>query len=201
MSEEAVVVVCLNPKCQREIEEPILLTIQSVTPPKKYEACPYCFTKLEPEPQIEQKKAPEPPVKREELKTEAESNQSDISVLKPKVAGPRFFQKVKSLISSSDGNRKEKSKKPKRPQVEPAVNNEVEKMEKEEHETGVIAQEKPKEQIRLKPSAINKNESSGCPKDFGYLANRPPDTHVPPQCLVCPKMVDCMLSPRESQTS
>ena len=72
----------------------------SLLSPKKYEACPYCFTKLEPEPQIEQKKAPEPPVKREELKTEAESNQSDISVLKPKVAGPRFFQKVKSLISS-----------------------------------------------------------------------------------------------------
>jgi len=53
------VVVCPNPKCRREIEEPILLTILSVTPPKEYEACPYCFANLEPEPKIEQKDVPE----------------------------------------------------------------------------------------------------------------------------------------------
>ena len=172
MSEESVVVVCPNPKCRREIEEPILLTILSVTPPKEYEACPYCFANLEPEPPIEQKDAPEPTVDQEEVMEEEATPtiKSVNSVLeKVKDSGPRFLKKVKALIPGSNGSQKEKRQKTEEPQAEPAGKKE--------------------------------SGSSGCPQSFGYLANRPKDTPIPQECLVCPKMVDCMLSPRESETS
>ena len=165
-------VVCPNPKCRREIEEPILLTILSVTPPKEYEACPYCFANLEPEPPIEQKDVPEPTVDQEEVMDEEATPtiKSVNSVLeKVKDSGPRFLKKVKALIPSSNGSQKEKRQKTEEPQAEPAGKKE--------------------------------SGSSGCPQSFGYLANRPKDTPIPQECLVCPKMVDCMLSPRESETS
>jgi len=184
LSEESVVVVCPNPKCQREIEEPILLTILSVTPPKEYEACPYCFTKLEPEPPIEKEDVPEPAVEQEEALDKEEetapTTKSEPSVLEKVKAGPRFLKRFKALIPTSDGTEKEKREKPEEPQAEPLV------------------KEEPKEEPKIEPSAKKESESSGCPAHFGYLANRPPDTPIPSQCLVCPKMVDCMLSPRES---
>ena len=104
-------VVCPNPKCRREIEEPILLTILSVTPPKEYEACPYCFANLEPEPPIEQKDVPEPTVDQEEVMEEKEATptiKSVNSVLEKVKAGPRFLKKVKALIPGSNGSQKEK---------------------------------------------------------------------------------------------
>jgi len=44
---ESEVVACPNPKCGREIEEPILLNCLSTSPEEQYYACPYCFTKLD----------------------------------------------------------------------------------------------------------------------------------------------------------
>jgi hypothetical protein len=204
LSEESVVVVCPNPKCRREIEEPIILTILSVTPPKEYEACPHCFTKLEPEPPTEKEDVPEPTVEQEEVsEKEDEYGLSVNSVLeKVKDSGPRFLKKVKGLIPSSNGSQKEKREKPEEPQAEPAGKKEEEKMTKEEPKTEpVIKEEEPKEEPKTEPSAKKESGASGCPEYFGYLANRPPDTPIPPECLVCPKMVDCMLSPRESETS
>jgi hypothetical protein len=190
LSEESVVVVCPNPKCRREIEEPILLTILSVTPPKEYEACPYCFANLEPEPTIEQEDVPEPTIEQEETTIEEDEevthNLSVNSVLEKVKAGPRFLKKVKALIPSSNGSQKEKRQKTEEPQAEPAG-------KKEEKAT--------KEEPKTEPSAKKESGFSGCPQSFGYLANRPPDTPIPQGCLVCPKMVDCMLSPRESETS
>ena len=58
-------VVCPNPRCRKEIEDPIRLTILSVTPPKQYEACPYCFAKLEQEPPIEQNQVSESQVEQD----------------------------------------------------------------------------------------------------------------------------------------
>ncbi|MDH5691084.1 MAG: hypothetical protein OEY81_06630 [Candidatus Bathyarchaeota archaeon] len=188
MSEESVVVICSNPKCRREIEEPILLTILSVTPPKEYEACPYCFANLEPEPPIEQKDVPEPTVDQEEVMEEevTPTIKSVNSVLeKAKDSGPRFLKKFKALIPSSNGSQKEKRKKTEDPQAEPPT--------KEEKVT--------KKEPKTEPSDKKESGSSGCPEAFGYLANRPKDTPIPQECLVCPKMVDCMLSPRESETS
>jgi len=196
LSEETVVVVCPNPKCRKEIEEPIILTIQSVTPPTQYEACPYCFTKLEPEPQMEQEEVPEPPVEQEEATPIIKPEDSVVE--KVKDSGPRFLQRFKALIPGSDGSRKEKREKPVEPQVEPAIKEE-EKPAKEEPEAEPVAkEEEPKEEPQIEPFVQKESESSGCPAHFGYLANRPPDTPIPSQCLVCPKMVDCMLSPRES---
>ena len=43
LPEESAVVVCQNPKCRRQIEEPILLNNISVTPAEQYDACPHCF--------------------------------------------------------------------------------------------------------------------------------------------------------------
>ena len=177
-------VICPNPKCRREIEEPILLTILSVTPPKQYEACPYCFANLETEPPIEQKDVPEPTVdQKEAMEEEATPTiKSANSVLEKVKAGPRFLKKVKALIPGSNGSQKEKRRKTEEPQAEPAG-------KKEEKAT--------KKEAKTEPSAKKESGSSGCPQSFGYLANRPPDTPIPQECLVCPKMVDCMLSPRE----
>ena len=50
---------------------------------------------------------------------------------------------------------------------------------------------------KTKDSAEKESRLSSCPEAFGYLANRPKDEVVSQKCLVCPKMVDCMLSPRE----
>ena len=41
------VTVCPNPKCHREIEEPILLNNLSKTPAEQYYACPHCLIKLD----------------------------------------------------------------------------------------------------------------------------------------------------------
>lgn len=190
LSEESIVIVCPNPKCRREIEEPILLTIRSVTPPKEYEACPYCFTKLEAEPQMEQEEVPEPPVAQEEVIEEEDESSRAYA----------FLQKVKALIPGSDGSQKEKREKSEEPQAEPAAKKDEEKTVKEEPETEPVAKEEAKEEPKIAPSAQKEGESSGCPEHFGYLANRPSDTPIPPQCLVCPKMVDCMLSPRKNET-
>ena len=128
LPEEAVLVVCQNPRCRREIEEPILLTNLSVTPPEQYDACPHCFTKLELK-----------VTSTNEIMEEAKDSDSQL------------LKKVEDIILSSNANQQKEEK------------------------------------------------TSGCPQVFGYLANRPPDVPIPTQCLVCPKMVDCMLSPRESE--
>jgi hypothetical protein len=198
LSEESVVVICPNPKCRREIEEPILLTILSATPPKEYEACPYCFTRLEPEPPIEEEEdASEPTVEEEETTIEEDeevtTSPSENTVPeKVKSSRPGFLDKVKALIPTSNGSQTEKSEEPEEPEAEPAAEKEKEKTAKEEPETEPIAKEEEPKSVTEKET-----ESSGCPESFGYLANRPPDVPIPPQCLVCPKMVDCMLSPRK----
>ncbi|MCZ2808036.1 MAG: hypothetical protein O2V44_01620 [Candidatus Bathyarchaeota archaeon] len=203
LPEESVVVVCPNPKCRREIEEPIILAILSVTPPKEYEACPYCFANLEPEPTIEQKDVPEPTIDHEEVMEEEATPtiKSVNSVLeKAKDSSPWFLKKVKALIPSSNWSQKEKREKTEEPQAEPAGKKE-EKATKEEPKTEPFVKEEPKEESKTEPSVEKESGSSGCPQSFGYLANRPKDTPIPQECLVCPKMVDCMLSPRESETS
>ena len=108
---EAVVFLCPNPKCRREIEEPILLTVLSVTPPKQYEACPYCFAKLEQESPIEQEIGLEPIEVEHEV---MEEDEGAMSILventvpdKEKVSAPNFLQKVKALLPNSKGSKKE----------------------------------------------------------------------------------------------
>jgi len=60
------VAICPNPKCHREIEEPILLNNLSKTPAERYYACPHCLIKLETEAENEkdiiEETAPSPPM-------------------------------------------------------------------------------------------------------------------------------------------
>jgi hypothetical protein len=163
LPEESLLVVCPNPNCRKEFEEPILLTIRSVTPPKEYEACPYCFAKLEQEPD-KQKEIPEPEMQKESAEPEASAPEAPAEpVLETeKDSGSKIFDKVRSLIPSN----------------------------------GETKKEEPKE-AKDKPEVKKESDFSGCPESFGYLANRPSDVPIPQACLSCPKMVDCMLSPRE----
>ncbi len=216
MSEETVVVICPNPKCRREIQEPVLLSILSATPPKTYQACPYCFTDLTSEPSIEEDIVPEPTVEDKESLDEIEepetATNSEPSVQERDKSGSGFFNKVRSLIPLSNSSQKEVEE----PQTEtvPIEEELVTKEELtpeplvvEESEESLegeplvneepIKPEEPEEALKTKELETKEEESSGCPDEFGYLANRPPDTPIPSQCLVCPKMVDCMLSPKD----
>ena len=216
MSEETVVVICPNPRCRREIEEPILLAILSVTPRKEFEACPYCFTELKPEPKIEEEALLEPVIEPEEAFDEIEEPETTIksepSVLEKVKAGPGFFKRVRSLIPRSNDAQKEEQIEPEELQAEPIAIEETiiieeptpEPLVEEEPEEAPIVEplveeepELPEEMQKTEEPETKEVESSGCPDEFGYLANRPPDTPIPSQCLVCPKMVDCMLSPRD----
>lgn len=132
LTEESVNVICPNPKCEREIEDSILLTNLSVRPPEQYDACPYCFTKLMPETTVEPEKVT---LSEEVLETSKESSS-------------QVLKKVEKMILGS---------------------NEIKEEEKE----------------------------TGCPQEFGYLANRPKDAPIPQECLLCPKIVDCMLRAKE----
>ena len=234
MSEETLVVICPNPKCGREIQEPILLAILSATPPKKFKACPYCFTDLTPEPQIEKEDVPEPAVEDEEVLDEIDENidttDSDTSILEKVKSGPSFLQRVKSLIPRSNGTQKEVEElqdeadaieedmvteeeltpepivmeEPEEvPTAEPLVEEEPEELEEAENAEEFEESEELEEPEELEEAPTIEEpetkdaECSGCPEEFGYLANRPPDTPIPSRCLVCPKMVDCMLCPRD----
>jgi hypothetical protein len=228
LSEETVVVICPNPKCGREIQEPILLAILSATPPKKFKACPYCFTDLTPEPEIEKEDIPEDTVEDEEVLDEIEENvdttDSETSGLEKAKSGPSFLQRVKSLIPSRSNDaqkeveelqdeadaieeemvtQEELTPEPKAveepeevPTGEPLVEDESEELEETEELEEAEELEELEEAPTIEEPETKETESSGCPEEFGYLANRPPDTPIPSRCLVCPKMVDCMLSPK-----
>jgi hypothetical protein len=229
LSEETVVVICPNPKCRREIQEPILLAILSATPPKQFKACPYCFTELTPEPEIEKEDFPEPAVEDEEVLDEIEENvdttDSETSGREKVKSGPSFLQRVKSLIPSRSNNaqneveelqdevdvieedmvtEEELTPEPiaveepeEVPTAEPLVEYEPEELEEAEEAEELEEPEELEEAPTIEESETKETESSVCPEEFGYLANRPPDTPIPSRCLVCPKMVDCMLSPRD----
>jgi hypothetical protein len=197
---EAVIIVCPNPKCKKEIEEPILLTILSVTPPKQYEACPYCFAKLEQETLVEMEIVSEPAeIEHKEVIEEAKeatSNESVNAVLENvNDSGSSFFQKVKALIPNSNRPQKKKQEKTEEPQTAPSIIEENEAVINEEPRAESFTEKETKEVPIIEPFAKKENQSdfSGCPETFGYLAKRPKDAPIPQQCMLCPKIVDCML--------
>lgn len=196
---EAVVFVCPNPKCGREIEEPIMLTILSVTPPKQYEACPYCLSKLDREAAAEQENAESDIAEPEEIMEEETTPSSDAnSVLeKVKISAPQLLKKVKALIPNSNGSQNETIEKTEAPEATPSDKEET--LEKEEPETETfVVYETSKETPEIEQSDEKESKSSGCcPQSFGYLATRAKDAPIPTECLLCPKIVDCMLNPDE----
>jgi hypothetical protein len=209
--EESLIVNCPNPKCQRQFKESILLTINSVTPPKQYNACPYCFANLETEPQIgqttnpekivEQKADPESIINEDEvIQTEEDDESFDYSsdnkvLEREKDSAPSFFKKVKALIPGSNGSKKNNKQKTEKPEAEPELVIKKEDTQKDKLELDLPVK---KEEPKLPTSSKTEESSSICPATFGYLANRPKDESIPQICFVCPKMVDCMLSPRDN---
>jgi DNA-directed RNA polymerase subunit RPC12/RpoP len=45
----------------------------------------------------------------------------------------------------------------------------------------------------LKRSSAKPEENVSCQHFFGYLGKRPKDTAIPEDCLVCEKMIECMI--------
>ncbi len=97
-----------------------------------------------------------------------------------KESGSGVFDRVKSLIPSRNKTEKDE-------EIPKEITVTKEKSKDKEFEK--------KEKNKNKSSS--KNEQSGCPEYFGYLSNRPSDVAIPQVCLTCPKMVDCMLRPKD----
>jgi uncharacterized protein YbaR (Trm112 family) len=55
--------------------------------------------------------------------------------------------------------------------------------------------EKEIEKPPVRPPEKGGKGPSACSRHFGYLANRPKDASIPQECLICPKIVNCMLKP------
>ena len=148
---ESGVTICSNPRCQRKIEEPILLNCLSTKPAERYYACPHCFIKLDVDAEKSQ------PQKEEEEKEEKKKERPAVIPLKRE-----------EMTATKPLEREEK------PVVKP--------LEKEKEPAA-------------KPLEKKGKGPSGCPHYFGYLAKRPKDAPIPQQCLVCSRIVDCMLNP------
>jgi hypothetical protein len=116
MPNESAVIICPNPKCHGEIEEPILLNSLATIAEEQYYACPHCFFKLD--------------------------------------------------VDAKNAERQKEEEKKK----------EIEKPPDRPPETG-------------------EKGPSACSRHFGYLANRPKDAPIPQECLICSKIVNCMLKP------
>ena len=62
----------------------------------------------------------------------------------------------------------------------------------------VEEEKKRKEEPSVKPPEKEEKGTSGCPHDFGYLASLPEDVPIPRECLVCPKVLDCVMKTNDS---
>ena len=142
MPNESRVIICPNPECHREIEEPILLNNLSVTPAEQYYACPHCFIKLD----------------------EEDENKEDIT--QESTSGPPLHPALEKVLD--------------------AISTQPQKEEKEK-------EKKKKEETPVQPPEKEGKCPSECPHRFGYLASRAKDAPIPQECLICPKIVDCML--------
>ncbi|MCW4034199.1 MAG: hypothetical protein NWF03_02415 [Candidatus Bathyarchaeota archaeon] len=229
--EETVEIICPNPKCQRKIKEPILLTVLSVSPRKEYEACPYCFVRLDKEitPEDEDTEF-ETEYEEVEDEEEMESSSTETTTQKSKSAGPSFLDRVKALIPNANGTQKKETAEIDDTEEAEELDEEEEEMTAEEQETeelddeyedeeneeddeedeepeeeqdeeyeeddeeDAVEAETEQEETEAKPEKETKTTADGeCPESFGYLANRPKDAPIPSGCLMCPRMVDCML--------
>lgn len=95
-------ITCPNPKCKKKIEDPILVTVRSITPPKQYDACPYCFAELEQDSTEENERSKPTSEKINDEKNESTTDLSMNTGIEKEIdSGPKFFQKVKSLISNN----------------------------------------------------------------------------------------------------
>ena len=59
-------------------------------------------------------------------------------------------------------------------------------------------EKKRKEEPSVKPPEKEERGPSGCSHDFGYLASLPEDVPIPRECLVCSKVLDCVMKTNDS---
>ena len=61
---------------------------------------------------------------------------------------------------------------------------------------GLIAPQKMKTMKIKEENAAAREEKffSGCLHQFGYLSSRPKDSPIPPECIICQRLGDCMVA-------
>jgi hypothetical protein len=114
---------------------------------------------------------PEPEIEQLDMKEETDESLKERS---------KFLSRVKSLIPKSEESQEDE------------IEDTESELDKEESTAQKIT-DAIKNATKPKNDAPEAKEFSGCPHEFGYLANRPSDTPIPQQCMLCPKIVDCML--------
>jgi hypothetical protein len=109
LSSRSGVIICPNPKCHKEIEEPILLNNMSMTPPEQYYACPRCLIKLDTEVENEkdtlEEHAPSPPMHpslEKVLDAISASSQREIEDVEDKEEGPVKPSGEKEKVSKEE---------------------------------------------------------------------------------------------------
>ena len=59
-------------------------------------------------------------------------------------------------------------------------------------------EEKKKEEPPVKPPEKEEKGPSRCAGYLGYLASRPENAPIPQECLICPKVLDCVMKKSDS---
>jgi hypothetical protein len=57
---------------------------------------------------------------------------------------------------------------------------------------------KPPEELSVEPPEAEEKGPSRCAGYLGYLASRPEDAPIPKECLICPKVLDCVMKISDS---
>ncbi len=135
---------------------------------------------------------------------------------KIKTSSPAFFKRFKSLIQNAAESQKAHEpeieeeneyeneetltddEEPEYEAYEPEEETEdileedIYEPEKEPFEEDTYEPEEP-QAPEIQTTKTDAPKSECCPKSFGYLCNRPKDAPIPAECMLCPKIVDCML--------
>ena len=76
-------------------------------------------------------------------------------------------------------------------------------LHKQKTQSKLKIKQKPKEKAKIKPSKGKQTSTpttdeerffSGCLHHFGYLSSRPKDSPIPPECIICNRLGDCMVA-------
>lgn len=135
---------------------------------------------------MEQEELPEPTVEQQEEFMD-EMEDADLVTEEETDSRSALLKKVKSLIPKSNGPQKEKDE-PAEPETEPSIQELP-----DEPQTEPVDKEEPTDEPKAEQATTTETEFSGCKNTFGYLAKRSPNTPIPQECMLCPKIVDCML--------
>jgi DNA-directed RNA polymerase subunit RPC12/RpoP len=112
-------------------------------------------------------------------KTETENHRSDFRCGE---CGEEFHQPLLAKISSSGSVR-----------TYYACPRCLTKVAEDRRQQSGRAEETPISLRDLKKASMKSEEGVSCQHFFGYLGKRPKDTSIPEDCLVCERMIECMV--------